>query len=56
MGLRACSHLDEAIRSVISRHACEYKLGYAELIGVLEIVKQDMIREFYEREKEEDDD
>lgn len=56
MGARACAHLDEAIHCIIDRHSQEYNLSYSEVLGVLEIVKQDVLRQFYEDEEECEED
>lgn len=42
---RASDHFAKELASLIERFRMEYKLTYAEAVGVLELVKSDLIEE-----------
>ena len=55
---RAVDHFEEGLFQLIERMRYEYSLSYAECVGALELVKNDIIaeaREPFEEEGDEDD-
>jgi hypothetical protein len=48
MSTRGCSHLATSLAQVIDRFRSEYQMSYAEVVGVLEILKAQMIKEAFD--------
>jgi len=58
MSLKSSNKFGEEVHRLIDYFRQEFRLSYAEMIGTLEIVKDDLmqeLRELNEQEQEEDD-
>lgn len=54
MRSRAVDHFIDDVELVIKRFRKEYEMSYAELVGSLEIIKADVIRELFSNTEEEE--
>lgn len=56
MSRRGATHFVKEIEAVINRFRREYSMTYAEIIGSLELVKFDVLREASEDDDDDNDD
>ena len=50
---KSLAELQKTLRDVLNAHIDTDELSYAELIGVLELIKQEYIRLYFGEDKEE---
>lgn len=55
MSRRGTAHFVKEIDAVINRFRSEYSMTYAEIIGSLELVKFDVLREASDDDDDDDD-